>query len=170
MNKELRDELESIKKGLSESLPKDQVPQPSQVYFHNLTANVIQRARHIGSQASSKPLRDFTWEPWFMKITRPAWIAAFAGIALLLILFTFYKETPVNSQQEDNMWAEVPTSALESYIDLHVHDLDEAIVVRVAAEEGIRNDLFHDVETTEIEGYLNEDGETFEEDQDQFDL
>lgn len=170
MNKELRDELESIKKGLSDSLPKDEVPQPSEVYFHNLTANVIQRARHIGSQASSKPLRDFTWEPWFMKITRPAWIVAFAGIALLLIVYTFYKASPVSNQQDNNLWAEVPTSALESYIDLHVHDFDESIVVRVAAEEGIRNDFFHDLETTDIEGYLNEDSELLDEDPDQFDL
>jgi hypothetical protein len=170
MNKELHDELESIKKGLSEQIPKSDVPAVPETYFHNLTLKVIQRGKEGALDPVKNQEKRLHWEPWFLKITSPSWMTAFGVIALLFIVYNVWFVTPQPENADDALWAEVPTNELESYIDQHIHDIDEGLLVRVLSEEGLKNGLFQDLETEELEGYLLDGSEFPDEDPDQFDM
>lgn len=168
---ELNKELEELAPLLRELKAKGDGFRVPKNYFRNLPDEVLEKARQEGLVAAPWPRRLLRSLEVLLRnlmlqlLARPAW--ALAGVAVLVLalgVLIFPLTPPTQTASLD----EVPTEAIARYLNAHIEEIDESLLLstdselgeklpaapQIAPEDQMIDRLLEEVDLTEMEEWL----------------
>ena len=157
MKEEIRKELEEIAPKLARIQRPSETPEVENTYFHHLRIDVLNEVK-AREAARIRPVRRGWWT-YLSLPKKPALVMMAASLALLVVAVFWLWPT----HEEPDVLAGIETDELYAYIEENIDEFELSELV----EAGIlsQRSLFDDVETENLENYLQEEIETLDDEE-----